>query len=206
MIEHFSHLQPQEWAVYLGLLVCSLMAVFTIVERLLALRPERVLPTELADRFVSGEILEQPANRDSTAGRVLAFFQINKPDPDALKAYAALEISRLDRGLFILDIVVGAAPLLGLLGTVMGLTTVFGGINPESGLPDAREFVGGIGMALTTTMVGLTIAIPALVGNSYLSRRVELLSAQINVGVERMVDLAKRPGATTGATATETAD
>ena len=72
-----------------------------------------------------------------------------------------------------------------------GLINVFQGIDPESGLPDPSQFVQGIALALGTTMLGLSIAIPALVGNGYLTRRVDMLSAQINVGVERMIDIAK---------------
>lgn len=171
--------------------LCSVLAVFIIVERLIALRSSRILPKELVDSFVTGDVLEQEGDPNSIGGRILFFYKLNAPDPDALKAFAALEIARMERGMFILDIVVGAAPLLGLLGTVAGLIDVFRGIDAASGIPDPTLFVQGIALALGTTMLGLSIAIPALVGNSYLTRRVDMLSAQINVGVERMIDLAK---------------
>ena len=171
--------------------LCSVLAVFIIVERLIALRSSRILPKSLVDSFVTGDVLELEGDPHSVGGRILFFYKLNAPDPDALKAFAALEIARLERGMFILDIVVGAAPLLGLLGTATGLIDVFQGIDPESGMPDPSQFVQGIALALGTTMLGLSIAIPALVGNSYLTRRVDMLSAQINVGVERMIDIAK---------------
>lgn len=173
------------------LALCSILAVFIIVERLIALRRSKILPRELISAFVSGEVLELEGDPHSVGGRILFFYQLNRPDPDALKAFASLETARMERGIFILDIVVGAAPLLGLLGTVAGLIQVFAGIDPASGLPDPTQFMQGIALALSTTMLGLSIAIPALVGSSYLSRRVDLLTAQINVGVERMIDLAK---------------
>ncbi|MEM9226346.1 MAG: MotA/TolQ/ExbB proton channel family protein [Verrucomicrobiota bacterium] len=178
-----------QFLIPLGL--CSILAVFTIVERLIALRSARILPKELVDSFVTGDVLDQEGDPNSVGGRILFFYKLNAPDPDALKAFASLEIARLERGMFVLDIVVGAAPLLGLLGTVAGLIDVFRGIDPTSGIPDPTLFVQGIALALGTTMLGLSIAIPALVGNSYLTRRVDMLSAQINVGVERMIDLAK---------------
>jgi biopolymer transport protein ExbB len=93
----------------------------------------------------------------------------------------------MERGLFILEIVVSAAPLIGLLGTVTGLVTVFGQISPETGLPDPAAFVEGVSMALTTTILGLAIAIPALAFNSFLNRRVDTFEAQLEVGVERLI-------------------
>jgi biopolymer transport protein ExbB len=62
----------------------------------------------------------------------------------------------------------------------------------EQGLIDKSAFIQGISLALTTTMVGLCIAIPALVGNSYLHRRIEMLAMRLEMGVERLIDLAKR--------------
>lgn len=173
------------------LALCSILALFIIVERLTALRTRKILPKDLVDKFVTGEVLDLDGDHDSVGGRILFFYQLNRPDPDALKAFASLETTRLERGMFILDIVVGASPLIGLLGTVTGLIQVFAGIDAESGMPDPTLFMQGIALALTTTMLGLAIAIPALVGNSYLTRRVDMLTAQINVGVERMIDLAK---------------
>lgn len=174
------------------LLLCSLAAIGIMVERGLALRPSKVIPRELVNRIVTGDILEHPGDTESVTGRILRFHKMNRPDPEALKAFALLEISRMERGMFVLEVVIGAAPLLGLLGTVAGLIDVFSAIDPDSGLPDALAFVQGIAMALSTTMLGLMIAIPALVGNSYLARRVDVLSAQINVGVERLIDLSRK--------------
>lgn len=173
--------------------LCSILMVFILVERLVALRTSRILPKDIVDSFVKGDVLEQEGDHESVAGRILFFYQLNRPDPEALKAFASLETARMERGMFILDIIVGAAPLLGLLGTVAGLIDVFSVVDPDSGqLNDATLFMQGIGLALGTTMIGLSIAIPALVGASYLNRRVDMLTAQIFVGVERMVDLAKR--------------
>ncbi len=171
--------------------LCSLLAIFIIIERMLALRAGRVMPRALTKQFLTGDVLEQEGDVHSVVGRILFFYQLNKPDPEALKAFAALEKVRLERGLFILEIVIGAAPLIGLLGTVAGLITVFSGISPETSLPDPGIFVQGIALALTTTMLGLSIAIPALVGFSYLNRRVDMHAAQIDVGVERLIDLAR---------------
>lgn len=171
--------------------LCSLVAVFIIVERLLALRSCKVMPPDLKQKFLTGDVLDEEGDVHSVVGRILFFYHLNKPDPDALKAFASLEKVRLERGMFLLETVIGAAPLIGLLGTVAGLITVFSGISPDASLPDPALFVRGIALALTTTMIGLSIAIPALVGFGYLSRRVDTHAAQIDVGVERLIDLAR---------------
>lgn len=169
------------------LLTLSVLAVFIVAERLIALRPSRVIPGYVIESIIKGK----PEARDdnSVGSRIVEFFQSSNPDADRLRAFAALEIIRMERGLFVLEIVVAAAPLIGLLGTVTGLIGVFGNVSPETGMPDPADFVEGVGLALSTTMMGLTIAIPALVGNSYLNRRVETYAARINVGVERLIDL-----------------
>jgi biopolymer transport protein ExbB len=168
------------------LILCSVLGVFIIFERLFALRDARVIPQDIMDDFLEGR-LPAEADESSVVGRILSFFRERKPDAEQLKAFARLEVVKMERGLFILDIVVAAAPLLGLLGTVTGLVKVFARIDPESGMPDPGAFVEGVAMALTTTMLGLAIAIPALVFNSYLNRRIDSLAAQINVGIERIV-------------------
>lgn len=174
--------------------LCSILALFIIIERLIALRSSRVLPQDLAEALMGGR-LPTDSGSGSVAGRILHFFQEAHPDTDQLKAFARLEITRMERGLFILDIVVKAAPLLGLLGTVTGLVRVFANVSPETGLPEPGAFIEGTALALTTTMIGLSVAIPALVGESYLYRRVDTFAAQLNVGVERLMDIRRREGA-----------
>ena len=168
--------------------ICSFLAIFIVVERLIALAPYRVIPKQMIDSFVDGKI---PQHGDNTVGgRIIQYYHQNHPDPEQLKAFARLEINSMERGMFILEIVVSAAPLIGLLGTVTGLVKVFANVSPDSGMPDPGAFIEGIALALTTTMLGLSIAIPALVGNHFLIRRVDTLAARLNIGVERMVDIA----------------
>jgi biopolymer transport protein ExbB len=103
----------------------------------------------------------------------------------------------MERGVFLLEFVIGAAPLLGLLGTVIGLTQVFGGFSADTGLPDTAVFIKGIALALNTTIVGLAIAIPALAAHAYLLRRVEALAAQLSVGLECLSEQTKQAEAAT---------
>lgn len=173
------------------LALCSLIAVFISFERLLALRPSRVMPTALVDAFVSGQFDGIGAERNSVAGRIVQFYRSRKPDADELKAYARLEVSRMERGVFLLEVVIGAAPLIGLLGTVTGLTQVFSGFSAETGLPDPAAFIRGIALALNTTILGLAIAIPALAAHAYVLRRVESLAARIGLGVQALLQSEK---------------
>ncbi|MDR3229634.1 MAG: MotA/TolQ/ExbB proton channel family protein [Puniceicoccales bacterium] len=153
------------------------------MERLFALRNGRIVPDALLRILAQGNPPALPPALERTiGGRIVRFFQRNNPDPDTLKAYAQLELTRLERGIFLLDTIVSAAPLIGLLGTVWGLFSLF----PEEGMPAAATLTRGVGMALITTMLGLCIAIPALLGSSYISRRLEVLSARINIAVERL--------------------
>jgi biopolymer transport protein ExbB len=166
--------------------LCSLLATVIIIERLFALRRRRIFPGTYEESFTTGTVPEH-GDEDSVAGRIVNFYHMGKLDAEQLKAYTRLQVTRMERGLFILEIVVSAAPLIGLLGTVTGLVTVFGQISPETGLPDPAAFVEGVSMALTTTILGLAIAIPALAFNSFLNRRVDTFEAQLEVGVERLI-------------------
>lgn len=167
--------------------LCSFLAVFITIERLIALRPSCIVPGSVVEAFVAGRVADVPADTGSVAGRIIAFYQSQQVDSNSLKAYARLEVSRMERGVFLLEVVIGAAPLLGLLGTVTGLTQVFSGFSTETGLPDPGTFITGIALALNTTILGLAIAIPALAAHAYLLRRVESQAARIALGVQALV-------------------
>ncbi len=170
---------------------CSFLALFIIIERLISLRDTKTVPREIADSLIAGRL---PVMNDlsSSVGRILYFFNTTKPDSEALKAFAQLEMTRLERGMFWLDVVVSAAPLLGLLGTVAGLVTVFA---TDTVLPTPEVISRGVGLALSTTIIGLSIAIPAIVGNSYLNRKIDKLCARINICVETLIDIKEKESA-----------
>jgi biopolymer transport protein ExbB len=88
------------------------------------------------------------------------------------------EVRSLERGLGVLETVAGIAPLLGLLGTVLGILDVFNVIS-SVGVGQAQSLAGGIAEALITTIVGLCIGIPALVAYNYFTHRAENLILDI---------------------------
>jgi biopolymer transport protein ExbB/TolQ/biopolymer transport protein ExbD len=85
---------------------------------------------------------------------------------EAVQTKARYELLRLESGLFILEIIIGIAPLLGLLGAVAGLVKVFAAFGANAAATDPRMMANGISEALSTTIVGLAIAIPSLIAYS----------------------------------------
>lgn len=173
---------------FFPLLLCSVLATFISIERYFALRKNVVFPNGFLDDVLSGNINSVTYSKASLAGRLLEFFNANSyaKDEKMLKAFVQLEIGRLERGLFILEVVTGIAPLIGLLGTVFGLTSVFGTFSPELEFSDPSSFISGIALALNTTILGLLVAIPSLAMHSFFQRRIEVISHQIELSIESL--------------------
>src|ERR1700746_956813 len=179
--------------VFMGfLLAISFGAVTVILLRLFALRRRAVIPFLIEreiDRLKPGddpEHLRHLIQDDSSPlSRIVEVavrpYNATKQETlEVVQSRARQEIVRMESGLVILEIIVGIAPLLGLLGAVTGLVKVFSNIG--SGVmstSDLKGIASGIGEALSTTIVGLAIAIPALVAFSYFSRRVERLAVEM---------------------------
>ena len=98
---------------------------------------------------------------------------------EAVQTRARHEIVRLESGLFVLEVIVGIAPLLGLLGAVSGLVTVFAAFGDNAAQSDPHSIARGISEALSTTIVGLAIAIPSLIAYSYFSKKIETMAAEM---------------------------
>ena len=140
--------------VYILLGLTSVVGLAFIVERALALRWNKVVPPEIAASLASCETREDVKTlcnvcrkKPSPLGRLLLLaadhLDWSKADNvDALQTAARREIVRLERGLVVLEIIVGIAPLLGLVGTIAGMMTVFGDIG-QTGLNDAAKSGGG---------------------------------------------------------------
>ena len=165
--------------------LCSLVMVFILCERAYALRRDAIMPPDLVEAVVDGRPIT--GGQESVLARIIEFSERHEGDEDAVKAFARLEVNRMERGIPYLDIIYAAAPLIGLTGTVWSLLRVFSSISGETGLPDPVAFTSGVALALSATLLGLTIAIPALVGGGYMQRRVENYAAQLDVILERIL-------------------
>jgi biopolymer transport protein ExbB len=173
------------------LLVCSIVAVTTIILRTIALREKNVIPlvveSEL-ERLVPGgsaERLGRVVHHDpSSLARIVrvALAHLRWPRADnveAVQTRARHEMVRLERGLVVLEVITGIAPLIGLIGTVSGLIHVFASLGLSAGAADAKRIALGISEALTCTIFGLGIAVPSLVGFVYFSKKVEVMSVEM---------------------------
>src|SRR5947209_16220396 len=173
------------------LLICSIVAVTVIILRTLALREKNVLPLTIEsemERLAPGtnpERLFRMVQHDaSSLARIVrvALSHLRWPRSDnveAVQTRARYEMVRLERGLVILEVIVGIAPLLGLIGTVSGLIHVFASLGLSAGAADAKKIALGISEALSTTIFGLGIAVPSLIAFVYFSKKVEVLSIEI---------------------------
>jgi len=97
---------------------------------------------------------------------------------DTMQAVGRREVERLERGLVALEVIAGISPLIGLLGTVLGMVAVFDAISVQ-GLGDAQVLSAGISKALVTTIAGLGVAIPTLAFHGYFTKRVESMAIEM---------------------------
>ncbi|MEP6699342.1 MAG: MotA/TolQ/ExbB proton channel family protein [Verrucomicrobiota bacterium] len=181
------------------LLVCSIVTVATIILSGLALRQTKVLPLVVEgeiERLVPGasaERLTRIVNQDaSSLSRItrVALQHLRWPRAENIEfvqTRARQELVRLERGLIVLEIVTGIAPLIGLIGTVSGLVHVFAGLGLSGGASDTKAVALGISMALNCTIFGLSIAVPSLIAFSYFSKRVEVMSVEMEALVTDLV-------------------
>ena len=154
------------------------------------LRWSKVVPPRIAEALAEMPHARRcaPAARGcehhpSPLGRLLLFAANHLDWPKAenvssLETAARREIVRLERGLVVLEIIIGIAPLLGLVGTIIGMMTVFSDIG-EAGLNNASRLAQGISVILKATLIGLLIAIPALVAWGYFSKKVEVFAVEM---------------------------
>lgn len=166
------------------LAVCSVALVFILCERAYALRRAVVLPADLVDAILAGR--QATGGRHSVLARVVEFAAAHPGDVEAVRAFARLELSRMERGVPFLDVIYAGAPLIGLTGTVWSLIRVFSSVSGEGGLPDPAKFTSGVSLALSATLLGLLIAVPALVGGGILQRRIEKYAAELDVLIGRL--------------------
>ncbi len=104
-----------------------------------------------------------------------------------IQAAGRQEIKVLEKRLLILEVITAIAPLLGLLGTVLGLENIFGIIS-ELGLGQAKAFSGGLSEAIRTTVLGLFIAIPSLVAYSYFDKKVDTFALEMEEYAMRLLN------------------
>jgi biopolymer transport protein ExbB len=182
------------------LLACSIAAVTTIILRGIALRRRNVLPLVIEseiERLVPGasaERLSRIVHEDeSSLARIVrvALQHLRGPrseNVEVVETRARHEMVVLERGLIVLEVITGIAPLLGLIGAVSGLVHVFSHLGLSAGgASDTKAIALGIAEALNATVFGLSIAIPTLVAFSYFSKKIEVMSVEMETLVVELI-------------------
>lgn len=205
MSDYIELFQQGGWPMF-PLALCSLAAVAVILERAIALRRERVIAPEIV-RILH----EYGHDNGTTIPQMLSVCQHSKGAfariaeeliqmrhlthaqlLETLHAVGRTHVGRLERGLTLLEIIAGISPLIGLLGTVLGMVSVFDAITAE-GLGNPQVLSDGISKALITTIAGLCVAIPALAFHGIYSKRVDDLAVEMQERATAF--LAKLPAA-----------
>jgi biopolymer transport protein ExbB len=184
------------------LILCSVVALALVIERIVYLRPSQVAPPKLLEEVIGVTRANLPAAdvvnklaENSVLGRVLASglrSVIAEPRITEAALRQSFEnagrsaVHGLERYLNTLGTIAAAAPLLGLFGTVVGMIEIFGSQAPASGT-NPQLLAHGISVALYNTAFGLMIAIPSLMFYRYFRGRVDEFQLQMELAAERMV-------------------
>ncbi|WP_020652552.1 MotA/TolQ/ExbB proton channel family protein [Massilia niastensis] len=191
--------QAAGWPIWL-LLVASIVAVALIVERIIYLRREKILPKQLLDEVIrvyrNGKVTPDVVDKleqNSPLGTVLAAALRNVDAPRDVMKESIEEAGRgvatgLERFLTTLGTIASLAPLMGLFGTVVGMIEIFGAQAPTGGNNPA-QLAHGISVALYNTGFGLAIAMPALVFYRHFRNLVDTFVVDMELQAVKFVDV-----------------
>ncbi len=181
------------------ILLCSLVSVAIIIERFWSLGRNKILPPGLlryvwdlykSNKLSMDRIME--LRQDSPLGEVFSAGLVNQAHgrdvmKDAMEEAGSKVAHEMERFLAALGTIAAVTPLLGLLGTVLGMIEVFTEIM-ASGTGDTGRLAGGISTALITTASGLTVAIPSMVFHRYFERQIDGMVVDMEHQCSRLVD------------------
>ena len=187
----------------LPILGCSVLALAIVLERFWHLQSRKIVPPNLAPQVLrwgqrhqlNPSHLQQLRN-EGPLGQILAVGLEHVTDGwDAVKHRMEEQgrhiVIELERYLNILGTIAAIGPLLGLLGTVLGMIQMFSAFNLD-GMTQPDILAAGIGKALITTAFGLSVAIPSLMFHRYFHRKIDELAYQLEKEAFRVIDGLKR--------------
>ena len=186
------------------ILLLSLLSVFFVIEHALSINRRKLMPsqliTDLEKHVARGEINQalelcyRPENYSLVSEVVAAGLERFQSSEFGFAEYrTAVEeagedfTGRLYRKTEVLNVIGSIAPMLGLLGTVVGMIEAFNTIAARQGMARPEELAGGIGQALITTLQGLFVAIPTMVAFSFFRNKIDSLVAEAGKRIERML-------------------
>ncbi|MEZ5450169.1 MAG: MotA/TolQ/ExbB proton channel family protein [Thiolinea sp.] len=185
------------------IILSSVIAMAIIIERFLSLRVSKVIPAadverarEMAARGSVSEAAVAELHESSVVGSVLATGLANSSAPRHIMKENVEEAGRhavhkLERYLNALGTIAAITPLMGLLGTVLGMITAFSKIN-QVGVGDPATVAGGISQALFTTAAGIAVAIVALIFHRYFKARVDNYVVGMEQEAIKLIELVNR--------------
>lgn len=187
------------------LVLCSLVALGIIIAKgwtlFVAHRDSKKLLRDIQDLGESGRLDEAIQLARATRGPVAAILLVGlrrvkeggaqKEIGKAIGTTGAIELDFLERGLTVLATIANVAPMLGFLGTVIGMIQAFAAIE-EAGQVEPTLVAAGIKVALITTAAGLAIAIPVNIAYNYFVSRVDTLISDMEKGAQAVLDLVWR--------------
>ncbi|MFO0910359.1 MAG: MotA/TolQ/ExbB proton channel family protein [Isosphaeraceae bacterium] len=199
VVRLFVEANPMLWP----LLLCSVVAFGYALERLIALRRERVIPRDFVNRFLErlagGKLDRDRATElcranDSAMARVFAVVIGYWGQPaatirQAVGYDAAGEVLDLKRNIRVLNGTATLAPLLGLLGTVIGMIQSFDALGGRGGTAKGEALAHGISLALVATALGLAIAVVSVVAYYFLLNKVDLLVRELDDNARKAIEL-----------------
>ena len=187
----------------LPIILCAIVAMGIILERFWTLQQKRVIPEDLTSKvwgWVKKDQLDQKQiqtlHQGSALGQILAAGLVNRDREravlkDAIEDTGRHVVHELERYLETLGTVAAVTPLLGLLGTVIGMVQVFTAITTH-GVGNPTVLAGGIAQALITTAAGLSVAIPSLIAYRYYRSRVDTLVVDMEKEAIKLVEALQR--------------
>ena len=187
------------------LLALGGIAIFLFVERFIAIRKASKMDmnfmNRIRDKISEGKIasaIESCKRTNTPIARMVekGIERIGRPMPEiqnAIENQANLEVSKLSAGLPYLAMISGGAPMIGFLGTVIGLVQAFMAMEGLGGTVDISVLAGGMYVAMLTTVGGLLVGIPAYFGYNYLVARIDRLIFQMEANSIAFMDILNQP-------------
>jgi biopolymer transport protein ExbB len=184
--------------------LCSLISLAAVLERFFRLRESRIVPRPLVDsikrELSRGRIADaldlcqkswQPVSRILEAG-ILKHRQSRAEIKEAMEDAGRQEVEVLERNLDLLAFIANLTPLLGLLGTVIGLIRIFGVLHDIKNVGDPSLLAGGVAEALINTAAGLAVAIPAMLFHHLFSKRAQRLILRMEKASSEVLEILEK--------------
>ncbi len=185
------------------IIACSFASVTLVILKGLQLRWRFLFPEPIEEEIrnieryaTKGDIspLQNILEADGSVAAQLGIIAISgkhetrEENNEACETAARGIVHRLEAGVPLLEVIVTIAPLIGLLGTIMGLVVVFRGLGTGAGSePDPGEIARGIAIALNTTIAGLLVAVPTVIAHGYFSRKLDAISVRMEIILRRAI-------------------